>query len=90
LLRRIFVALQRRQAPACTPDARPEATDFEVFARYCDRLERREGTWRIASRQVVYDSTSTRPSTAQLRNLVGVPGRRDRDDPFYQLKRTSG
>ena len=85
-----FIALQRRERPASTPGARPEATDFEVFARYCDRFERREGCWRIAARQVVYDSTNTLPSTSHLRELVGVIGRRDREDPIYLLKRAGG
>ena len=80
-----FIALQRRTTAAASPDCKPTGTDYEVFARYCDRFERREGAWRIAARQVVYDSTSTRPSTAHLRELVGVLGRRDRADPIYRM-----
>ena len=46
-----FIALQRRE----NTDVAQGGTDYEVFARYCDRFERREGVWRIAERRVVYD-----------------------------------
>ena len=77
-----FVAMQRRERTAT--DGSVEATDFEVFGRYVDRFERRDGAWKVAARQVVYDSTSTRPSTNHLRKLVGVVGRRDRGDPVFE------
>lgn len=77
-----FVAVQRRERAAA--DGSVESNDFEVFGRYVDRFEKRDGAWRIAGRRVVYDSTSTRPSTNHLRELVGVLGRRDRSDPVFQ------
>jgi 3-phenylpropionate/cinnamic acid dioxygenase small subunit len=77
-----FVAIQRRERTAA--DGAVEGTDFEVFGRYVDRFERRNGAWKMAARQVVYDSTSTRPSTNHLRKLVGVIGRRDRGDPVFE------
>ncbi len=62
-----------------------EGADVEVFGRYCDRFEKRDGAWRVARRKVVYDGTRTQPSTHHLRKLVGAMGRRDRSDPVYAL-----
>lgn len=76
-----FAALQRRETPAA--DGSPETMDFEVFGRYVDRFEQRDGAWKVAGRRVVYDSTSTRPSTNHLRALVGVIGRRDGTDAVF-------
>lgn len=79
-----FVAIQRRETGEGKNGAGSPGTDYEVFGRYCDLFERREGAWRVASRKVVYDSTRTQPSTNHLRNLVGVIGRRDGDDPVFR------
>lgn len=79
-----FWAIQRREQP--TQDGSVSGTDHEVFGRYVDRFERREGTWRIAGREVVYDSTSQNPSTHHLRKMVGVLGRRDAGDPVFRAK----
>lgn len=76
-----FWAIQRRESEA--PDGSVTGTDIEVFGRYIDCFEKRDGVWRIAGRQVAYDSTRTQPSTNQLRRLVGVLGRRDGDDPVF-------
>jgi SnoaL-like domain len=81
-----FIAMQRRETSSGEPKSKTVATDVDVFARYCDRFERRAGEWRIASRRVVYDSTRTQASSNHLRKLVGVLGRRDHGDPVYRLK----
>ena len=52
-----FWALQRREDG-------DSGTDHEVFGRYVDRFEQRDGAWRIADRKVTYDSTRTTPSSA--------------------------
>jgi hypothetical protein len=62
-----------------------QGTDFEVFGRYVDRFEQRDGAWRIADRKVAYDSTRQSSSSNQLRQMVGVIGRRDRSDPVYSM-----
>lgn len=73
-----FIAVQRREtAPGDT------GTDFEVFGRYLDRFERRDGEWRVAARKVVYDGSRTMPSTNHLRSLTGIMGRRDVEDPVF-------
>jgi 3-phenylpropionate/cinnamic acid dioxygenase small subunit len=73
-----FIAFQRRTGHGAS------ATEHEVFGRYVDRFERRgDDVWRVARRQVVYDSTGTHPSTNHLRQTVGTLGRRDSLDPVY-------
>ncbi len=80
-----FIAMQRRAPSAVEAGAPAIGTDHEVFGRYCDRFERRDGRWRVAHRQVAYDSTRNQPSSDHLRKLVGVIGKRDRTDPVYAL-----
>ena len=43
----------------------PETGEVEMFAagRYLDRFDRRDGEWRIAHRQAVYDWTMTVPAS---------------------------
>lgn len=78
-----FWATQRREEKAA--DGSISGTDHEVFGRYLDRFDKREGSWRIADRKVAYDSTRQVPSTNHLRKMVGVIGRRDRTDQIYEL-----
>lgn len=84
-----FIAMQRRES-AATAGAPASRTDHEVFGRYCDRFERRDGEWRVAHRQVAYDSTRAQPSTDHLRRLVGVIGKRDKTDAVYGLREPRG
>jgi hypothetical protein len=53
--------------------------------RYLDRLERRDGAWRIVHRFAAFDAETTVPGG----DPTGVPernlGRRGRDDPSYGL-----
>ena len=78
-----FWAIQRRESNS--EDGSVTGTDYEVFGRYVDVFEQRDGAWRVAQRRVVYDSTSQNPSTNHLRKMVGVLGRRDNRDPVYNL-----
>ncbi len=73
-----FWAIQRRKSA-------DGETDFEVFGRYVDRFERRNEAWRVVERNVAYDSTRQTPSTHHLRQMVGVLGRRDGNDPIYEM-----
>jgi SnoaL-like domain len=81
-----FIAMQRRDEAPPTIENYSGPVDMDVFGRYCDRFERRDGVWRIAFRQVAYDSTRTQPSSHHLRELVGVIGRRDQGDPVFLAK----
>lgn len=57
--------------------------DFITAVRYVDRLERRDGEWRILSRKLVLDWCRTDPVN-EIGTVPEVPlGRRDRTDPSY-------
>lgn len=57
--------------------------DLVVAARYVDRLERRDGEWRIAARTMITDWTRTDPVAGELPAEQTVRSRRDRSDPSY-------
>jgi hypothetical protein len=65
-----FWAIQRRETPG--ENGQVHGTDFEVFGRYVDRFEERDGVWRVADRKVAYDSSRRLPSSNHLRKMVGV------------------
>lgn len=78
-----FWAIHRRETRG--EDGEMRGTDFEVFGRYVDQFEKREGSWRIAERKVAYDSTRQAPSSNHLRRMVGILGSRDRSDPIFDM-----
>ena len=49
--------------------------------RYVDRMERRDGEWRIAKRVMVLDWHRVEPVSGVNVSMAG--GRRDRSDPSY-------
>ena len=65
--------------------------DIVVGGRYLDRMERRDGQWRIAHRQFVMDWNQNLSSTAQwdgpLYGALDVRGTGDTGDPSYGLFR---
>jgi hypothetical protein len=67
------------------PDAK---TATIMNGRYLDRLERRDGTWRIAVRRSTVDAVITGDASMlghPFFEQQGYPrGTRDRDDPSYQ------
>jgi hypothetical protein len=63
------------------PVAGAPAKDKVRPVRYCDRLERREGEWRIAHRVCVYEPGRVEPLGAEP--LAPVGAARDRSDPAY-------
>jgi hypothetical protein len=67
----------------CPADENGPVRDFVTIIRYADRMERREGDWRIAKRVLILDSWRIDP-VAELGSAPKVqPGRRDRGDPSY-------
>jgi hypothetical protein len=61
------------------------AADWVVSIRYVDRLEKRNGEWRIADRMVVFDSERIDPVASNSAPLSNPQfGRRDRSDPSYK------
>lgn len=64
-----------------------QTQDFIYGGRYVDRLEKRNGIWRIAKRTVVMDWNLNQPST-EIRSegmfkTLQIIGSRDRNDPVY-------
>ena len=55
---------------------------MEVWARYIDAWERRDGRWGLAKRVVVYDHESIREVTPMGQE---IRSRRDRNDPSYAV-----
>ena len=62
--------------------------DFFYGGRYFDRLEKREGIWRIAKRTVIMDWNLNQPSSEirdqGLVRTLQITGSRNRHDPIYQ------
>jgi hypothetical protein len=64
------------------------AQDFFYGGRYFDRLEKRDGVWRIAKRTVIMDWNFNQPSS-EIRNegmfrTLQIVGARGAGDPIYQ------
>lgn len=75
-----FVVFRRAPGPEGEIDA-------EVYGRYLDRLEKRDGAWRYARRKVVIDETRSRPSQ---RGGGPTAGRRNSSDPVFAWLRNRG
>lgn len=65
-------------------DSEPER-DFVASGRYIDRVELRDGEWRIARRKMLIDFTRTDPVPTGVPGLGSQQGARDRSDPSYSL-----
>jgi hypothetical protein len=63
-------------------EAGPER-DFVAFGRYIDRMERRDGQWRIARRLMLLDYTRTDNVQPSPPGFGTRSGARDRSDPSY-------
>lgn len=57
--------------------------DFIAHGRYIDRMERRDGEWRIARRKMIVDYTRTDPVGPGAPPMGNSDGTRDRGDPSY-------
>lgn len=58
--------------------------DWTVNVRYYDRMERREGKWKIADRRVLWDGIRFDPvGNFPQTTVIGILGRRDRTDLSY-------
>lgn len=73
-----FFGIHRRQEKGGT-------TAELVFAgRYADRFERREGVWKIAHRQVVFDRSRIDKIEREFSSDGMTCGKRSREDPAYK------
>lgn len=82
--------VSRRLRPPSPQESRTlspsDAMAREVWGRYIDRFERREGHWRVAHRAVVLEASSTAPALGGARGTSGSWGRRDAGDRLFELR----
>ncbi len=58
--------------------------DWICNSRYVDRIERRDGEWRIARRVAVIDCDRVEPVRESWADRIDLFGKRDRTDPSYE------
>ncbi|MFT3972104.1 MAG: nuclear transport factor 2 family protein [Amaricoccus sp.] len=69
----------------------PGRVKLDVHGRYVDRFEKRDGEWRVAKRQTVFDSQHSRPLLGNVdENTQWALGRRDAEDAVFQARRDAG
>jgi ketosteroid isomerase-like protein len=73
-----FFAVHRRQNKDGTK------ADLIFAGRYVDRFERREGLWKIAHRQVVFDRSRIDKVEKAFSIEEYVRGKRSHEDPVYK------
>lgn len=66
-----------------TPDDGSGPQDMTVGARLYDRLERRDGVWRVSDRKLIYDWTRTDPVTGEYVPPTALTGARGQADPTW-------
>lgn len=69
----------------CTATADTPAADLVVHVRYVDRMERRDGEWRIARRVAIADADRVDPVGPSWMSVPTAPSRRDRLDASYAV-----
>ncbi len=72
-----FLAVHRRREKDGTK------ADLRFEGRYADRFERRQGGWKIAHRQVIFDRSRVDPVGKTFSTEGFVCGKRSREDPAY-------
>jgi hypothetical protein len=70
-------------------EAGPER-DFVAYGRYVDRVENRDGVWRISRRTYLLDFTRTDPVCPSEPRFGTRGGARDRSDASYTLRLENG
>jgi ketosteroid isomerase-like protein len=73
-----FFGIHRRQGKDGT------TADLVFSGRYADRFERRNGAWKIAHRQVIFDRSRIDKVEKVFRTDGFVTGKRSREDPAYK------
>ena len=66
-------------------DEGPER-DFVASGRYIDRMEKRDGEWRIARRIMLLDFNRLDPNPPQPPGFGSRGGERNRHDPSYAMR----
>ena len=70
----------------CPADETGPLRDYVAIVRYVDRLERRDGDWRIARRVLILDHSRTDPVPELGPGPRSQGARRDRSDPSYGVR----
>jgi hypothetical protein len=65
-------------------DGQPEK-DLITVGRWIDRMEKRNGEWRIAKRVVIVDMDRVDPISARWVDAVLMRGKRGKTDPSYSI-----
>ena len=60
------------------------------YGRYADRMERRDGVWRIARRAVIFEATRVQTGPGPRIKPEWTQARRDQDDPVFRARREAG
>jgi len=68
-------------------DAAPGPVEAEIWGRYVDLAERRDGVWRTARRTVVFEALHARPATGLPLGGDWARQHRSPDDPLYMMRR---
>ncbi|MCG3753996.1 nuclear transport factor 2 family protein [Amycolatopsis sp. Poz14] len=66
------------------------AVQISMFGRYVDRTERRDGVWRIAQRDTVFEATRVFTGVVPPIKPDWALHRRDQDDPVYRRRQEVG
>jgi ketosteroid isomerase-like protein len=61
-----------------------------AYVRYIDRLERRDGNWRVLRRVCAYEPGTLNPNTKEPVPEGDLGGSRDREDPSYRRDARAG
>lgn len=69
----------------------PDRIKLDVIGRYVDRFEKRNGEWRVAKRQVVFDLQQSQALIGNVDlNVSWALGRRDDSDPVFTARQSAG
>ena len=66
------------------------SVQLSQYGRYVDRVERRAGVWRVATRAVVFESTRVFTNPVPPLKPEWAAPRRDAEDPIFRLRREAG
>ncbi|MFT3853717.1 MAG: nuclear transport factor 2 family protein [Ilumatobacteraceae bacterium] len=71
-------------------DGQPAPDSALTFGRYVDRAERRDGSWRIAQRTVVYEGRVIARTGSPAASGPDAQQHRGPDDPIYRYRAAAG
>lgn len=93
LVETYFIARQTYAADAAAArtmvvgGGEPGRLEAEIWGRYVDVAERREGVWRTAQRVVVFEVMQVHPATGLPLGETWAHQHRDPSDPLYAMRK---